>query len=85
MLKALTGGDTLSTESKGGNVPVDLEGNFHVIITSNADCACGWIPTGRPWLRRLAIFRFRRQPESPRTNIMNFDRRLIAERRVPAF
>lgn len=78
MLKALTGGDTLSTESKGGNVPVDLEGNFHVIITGNAELRVRLDSDGDAWLRRLAIFRFRRQPESPRTNIMNFDRLLIA-------
>jgi len=78
MLKALTGGDNLSTESKGGNVPVDLEGNFHVLITSNAELRVRLDSDADAWLRRLAIIRFRRQPESPRTTIMNFDRLLIA-------
>ncbi|MCB1090119.1 MAG: hypothetical protein KDL87_01215 [Verrucomicrobiae bacterium] len=77
-LKALTGGDRLSTESKGSNEFEDIEGNFHVIITSNSPLLLRIDEDSSAWRRRLVIVPFH-ESERPFKIIQKFEEQLLRE------
>ncbi len=58
LLKALTGGDSVSTEAKGSNGTADLNGRLHVFITSNAPLLVRVEADASAWRRRLVIIPF---------------------------
>ena len=77
-LKALTGGDRLSTESKNSNEFEDIEGVFHVIITSNSPLLLRVDEDASAWKRRLVIVPFHDSGQ-PFKIIQKFEEELIRE------
>ncbi len=76
-LKALTGGDSLSTELKNSNEVGDLAGDFHVVITSNSPLLLRIDEDSSAWERRLVIITFRNPIDGVPKRIRNFDRVLL--------
>jgi P4 family phage/plasmid primase-like protien len=76
-LKALTGNDTMTIERKNSNSILDVQGNFNVIITSNASLQIKLDGDLGAWRRRMLLIRY----EKPATNevIVDFDQKLLKE------
>ncbi|MDF1657893.1 MAG: hypothetical protein P1U58_09790 [Verrucomicrobiales bacterium] len=79
MLKALTGGDLLSTELKNANEVGDLVGDFHVVITSNSPLHLRHDEDSSAWKRRIVIVRFHTPSEGLPKRIRHFDQVLLKE------
>ena len=62
-LKSLTGGDLLSTESKGINGSAELKGEFNVVITSNKKLRVRLDDDRAAWRRRILKIDFQKIPE----------------------
>lgn len=75
-LKSLTGGDLVQTEKKYG-AKYELEGNFHVIITSNAPLEIVADDNVSAWSRRMLPFEFSRN--RPEKIIPGLDQQLATE------
>ena len=76
-IKALTGGDAITTEYKGSNNVSEIKGNFNILISSNAVLRLEFDEDVDAWRRRLLWLKF----ENPPTNekIVNFDKILLEE------
>lgn len=70
MLKALTGGDDLTTERKCENEHSMIRGCFNVIIVSNADLPLSIDGDGHAWGRRVLPVEYRGEP--PKKIIRDF-------------
>lgn len=77
-LKALTGGDRLSIETKNSNEADDIEGNFHVIITSNSPLLLRVDDDASAWRRRLVILPFH-ESSKPFKLISKFEDELLRD------
>lgn len=77
LLKALTGGDSVSTEVKGSNGICDLEGRLHVFITSNAPLLVRVEADASAWRRRLVIISFHPPAGGLATRIPRFEDELV--------
>ena len=75
MLKALTGGDDLSTERKCENDHAMISGNFNVVIISNANLHLSLDGDNRAWGRRLLLVKY--EGKEPDMIIESFDDYLI--------
>jgi putative DNA primase/helicase len=75
VLKALVGGDWLDAEQKGGTGCFQLQGNFNVLITSNARLRVRLQGDLSAWKRRLCIVRYEAPP--PTKKIPDFGSYLI--------
>jgi putative DNA primase/helicase len=75
VLKALVGGDWLDAEQKGGTGCFQLQGNFNVLITSNARLRVRLQGDLSAWKRRLCIVRYEAPP--PNKKIPDFGSFLI--------
>lgn len=78
-LKALTGGDTLSSEFKNSNEFQDLKGDFHVVITSNSPLLVRVDDDSSAWGRRLMIIPFHAPEGVPEKRVVNFEEVLLKE------
>jgi len=79
MLKALTGGDLLSSETKNANAFEDLVGDFHVVITSNSPLLLRIDEDSTAWERRLVIIPFRAPTDGLPKRILNFEAILLRD------
>lgn len=70
MLKALTGGDTLTTEVKGQNEHPKIIGVFNVILVSNPDLALNIDDDRVAWTRRMRVVKY--VGEEPKNRIDDF-------------
>ena len=77
VLKALTGGDALTTEVKGKMGCDTIDGEFNVIITSNARLRVRLDGDDGAWERRLVMVKYERP--KPEKAIPDFARKLLAE------
>lgn len=77
-LKALTGGDRLSMETKNSNDVDDIDGNFHVIITSNSPLLLRVDDDASAWRRRLVILPFH-ESAKPFKPIPKFEDELLRD------
>ncbi|HMJ90558.1 MAG TPA: DUF5906 domain-containing protein, partial [Candidatus Acidoferrum sp.] len=75
VLKGLVGGDWLDAEQKGGTGSFQLQGNFNVLITSNARLRVRLQGDLSAWKRRLTIVRYEAPP--PAKKIPDFGAYLI--------
>jgi len=79
MLKALTGGDLLSSETKNASAFEDLVGDFHVVITSNSPLLLRIDEDSTAWVRRLVIIPFRTPIDGLPKRILNFEAILLRD------
>jgi len=79
VLKALTGGDSLSTELKNSNEVGDLVGDFHVVITSNSPLLLRIDEDSSAWERRLVIIPFRTPDGGLPKRVRHFDQVLLKQ------
>jgi P4 family phage/plasmid primase-like protien len=77
VLKGLVGGDWFDAEQKGGTGCFQLQGNFNVLITSNARLKVRLQGDVGAWKRRLNIVRYEAPP--PSRKISDFGSFLIRE------
>jgi putative DNA primase/helicase len=77
VLKGLVGGDWFDAEQKGGTGCFQLQGNFNVIITSNARLRVRLQGDVGAWKRRITIVRYEAPPPSKR--IPDFGAYLVRE------
>lgn len=75
-IKALTGGDIVSSEQKGGGKR-PVEGEHNVLITTNSDLQIKLQGDRSAWKRRMHIIEFHRAPGKP--SLTDFDKTLIKE------
>ena len=75
MLKGLVGGDWHDAEQKGGTGCFQVQGNFNVLITSNARLRVRLQGDLSAWKRRLTIVRYEAPP--PAKKIPDFGSYLI--------
>ena len=66
MLKGLVGGDWFDAEQKGGTGCFQVQGNFNVIITSNARLKVRLQGDVGAWKRRITIVRYEAPPPAKR-------------------
>src|SRR5205814_5109946 len=66
VLKGLVGGDWFDAEQKGGTGCFQLQGNFNVVITSNARLKVRLQGDVGAWKRRITIVRYEAPPPSKR-------------------
>lgn len=76
-LKALTGGDRITTEYKNSNNFTEIEGIYNVIVTSNAILRIEFDDDVDAWRRRLLWIKFERPPTTEK--IIDFDKILLKE------
>lgn len=74
-IKALTGGDYLTGEIKGSSIPVEIEGDFNMLISSNSELHARLRGDSAAWARRMLIIRFEKPP--PAKPLPEFDRVLF--------
>ena len=74
-LKAITGNDIMTAELKSSNSRFDIQGNFNVIITSNATLRIKLDGDFEAWRRRILLIKY----DKPKTNevIVDFDKKLL--------
>jgi phage/plasmid-associated DNA primase len=77
VLKGLVGGDWFDAEQKGGTGSFQVQGNFNVIITSNARLKVRLQGDVGAWKRRITIVRYEAPPPSKR--IPDFGAYLVRE------
>src|SRR5947209_2291543 len=77
VLKGLVGGDWFDAEQKGGTGSFQLQGNFNVVITSNARLKVRLQGDVGAWKRRITIVRYEAPPPSKR--IPDFGACLVRE------
>lgn len=77
VLKSLTGGDMMTTEAKGVNDRVMIEGRFNVVVTSNSRLKLHLDADADAWRRRLLIINYERPAVGAK--IADFDQILVAE------
>jgi P4 family phage/plasmid primase-like protien len=77
VLKALTGGDALTSEHKGGMGSDNIDGVFNVVITSNARLRVHLDGDDKAWARRLLVVKYERP--KPEKAIPDFAQKLLAE------
>jgi phage/plasmid-associated DNA primase len=75
VLKGLVGGDWFDAEQKGGTGSFQMQGNFNVLITSNARLRVRLQGDVGAWRRRLNIVRYEAPP--PRKLISDFGGYLV--------
>jgi P4 family phage/plasmid primase-like protien len=75
VLKGLVGGDWFDAEQKGGTGSFQMQGNFNVIITSNARLKVRLQGDVGAWKRRITIVRYEAPP--PEKRIADFGSYLI--------
>ena len=66
VLKGLVGGDWFDAEQKGGTGSFQLQGNFNVVITSNARLRVRLQGDVGAWKRRITIVRYEAPPPAKR-------------------
>ena len=66
VLKGLVGGDWFDAEQKGGTGSFQLQGNFNVVITSNARLKVRLQGDVGAWKRRITIVRYEAPPPAKR-------------------
>src|SRR6185369_1343328 len=74
-LKGLVGGDWLDAEQKGGTGCFQIQGNFNVIITSNARLRVRLQGDLSAWRRRITIVRY--EAPAPAKKIPDFGALLV--------
>jgi phage/plasmid-associated DNA primase len=77
VLKGLVGGDRQDAEQKHGTGSFPFQGNFCVIVTSNARLRVWLCGDVGAWRRRLLIIRYEAPP--PKKKIPDFGERLVRE------
>ena len=77
VIKGLVGGDWFDAEQKGASGSYPIQGNFNVIVTSNARLRVRLLGDLGAWRRRVAIIRFEAPP--PRKKIPDFGALLVRE------
>jgi P4 family phage/plasmid primase-like protien len=77
VLKGLVGGDWFDAEQKGGTGSFQVQGNFNVIITSNARLKVRLQGDVGAWKRRITIVRYEAPP--PKKRIPDFGAVLVRE------
>jgi putative DNA primase/helicase len=77
VLKALTGGDALTTEYKSKMGCDTIDGEFNIVITSNARLRVYLDGDDGAWARRLLVVKYERP--KPEKAIPDFARKLLAE------
>ncbi len=77
VLKGLVGGDWFDAEQKGGTGSFQVQGNFNVIITSNARLKVRLQGDVGAWKRRITIVRYEAPP--PKRRIPDFGAALVRE------
>ena len=77
VLKSLTGGDMMTTEAKGVNDRLTIEGRFNVVVTSNSKLKLHLDADADAWRRRLLIINYERPPAGEK--IADFDKVLVEE------
>ena len=75
VLKGLVGGDWHDAEQKGGTGSFQIQGNFNVLITSNARLRVRLQGDLSAWKRRLTIVRYEAPP--PRKKVPDFGAFLV--------
>lgn len=75
VLKGLVGGDWFDAEQKGGTGCFQMQGNFNVLITSNARLKVRLQGDVSAWKRRLNIVRYESPP--PQKKIHDFGAHLV--------
>jgi phage/plasmid-associated DNA primase len=77
VLKGLVGGDWFDAEQKGGTGSFQVQGNFNVVITSNARLKVRLQGDVGAWKRRITIVRYEAPP--PPKRIPDFGAYLVKE------
>jgi phage/plasmid-associated DNA primase len=75
VLKGLVGGDWFDAEQKGGTGSFQVQGNFNVLVTSNARLHVRLQGDVGAWRRRLSIVRYEAPP--PSRKIHDFGAHLV--------
>src|SRR6185503_16122510 len=75
VIKGLVGGDYFDAEQKFGTGSFRLQGNFNVLITSNARLRVRLVGDVDAWRRRLTVIRFEGPP--PQHKIPDFGAYLV--------
>jgi P4 family phage/plasmid primase-like protien len=77
VIKGLVGGDIFDAEQKGGNGNFPIQGNFCIVVSSNARLKVRLDGDNKAWKRRLLIVRYEAPP--PVKKVPHFDEILIKE------
>jgi putative DNA primase/helicase len=76
-IKKLVGGDSQQGEVKGGNTPVEIEGQYNIIISTNTRLRVKLDSDAAAWDRRLLLVDYDRA--KPKRAIPNLDKLLVEE------
>jgi putative DNA primase/helicase len=79
MVKALCGHDDMSAEKKGINDPLQFEGRYPAVVTSNESLRVRLAGDEDAWMRRIEIIDFPTARPDGSLVIDNFDQILVAE------
>jgi putative DNA primase/helicase len=77
LIKKLVGGDGQQAEAKGSNLPVDIEGQYNIVISTNTRLRVKLDTDGGAWHRRLLLVDY--ELPKPERAIPDFDVVLLRE------
>jgi P4 family phage/plasmid primase-like protien len=79
IVKSLCGHDVMDAEKKGSNDPVNFEGLFPVLVTSNEQLRVRLAGDEEAWMRRMEIVEFPTEREKDSEIIYHYEEQLIKE------